>query len=219
MNKISIVSPVYNAEGCLEELVKQIKLYLNKHTRNFEIILVNDYSEDNSWKKLLYLKKKNKFLKIYNLKKNYGQHYAFRYGAKKATGDKIFFLDCDLEHHPKFFRKFLNNYSDNKIIVGKQDATSIAQRGFLSNIFWLIYSLVTFKNHLYISNYILISKKILKKLLQKKKITYLYGDLISLNFNCIYIKFKKMNRFEGISSYDFKKLIELGLRLLKNRNF
>jgi hypothetical protein len=61
----------------------------------------------------------------------------------------------------------------------------------------------------------LISKKILKKLLQKK-ITFLYGDLISLNFNCTYIKYKRMKRFKGISSYDLKKLIKLALTMLKN---
>jgi glycosyltransferase involved in cell wall biosynthesis len=215
MNKISVVTPVYNAEECLVELVKVLQFYLKKITKNYEIILINDYSEDNSWKILLDLKKKNKFLKIYNLKKNSGQHFAFRYGAKKATGDKIFFLDCDLEHHPKFFQKFLNNYSEDSIIIGKEDIVSTIRKGLISNIFWLIYSLVKFKNHLFISNYILISKKILKKLLQKK-ITFLYGDLISLNFNCTYIKYKRMKRFKGISSYDLKKSIKLALTMLKN---
>ena len=162
MNKISIVSPVYNAEECLEELVKKIKFYVNKHTKSFEIILINDCSTDNSWKKLLDLKKKNKFLKIYNLKKNSGQHFAFRYGASKVTGDKIFFIDCDLQHHPKFFTKFLLNYKDdNTFIVGKTSFNSLIKKGFMSNIFWSIFSLIKFKNQLFISNYILVSKKIM----------------------------------------------------------
>lgn len=215
MDKISIISPVYNAEECLEELVKQIKLNLKKYKKKIEIILINDCSTDNSWIKILKIKKKNKFLKIYNFKKNFGQQYAFRYGAERATGDKIFFLDCDLQHHPKFFSEFLNNYADNNIIVGKLDMISTVKKGFVSNIFWLFYSLLKFKNYLFISNYILVSKKIVKKLILKKKITFLYKDLISLNFNSTFIKFTRSDRFAGKSSYSFVKLIKFAFSLFK----
>ena len=50
MDKISIVVPVYNANDTIEELVKQIKLYLFKITDLYEIILVDDFSTDNSWR-------------------------------------------------------------------------------------------------------------------------------------------------------------------------
>lgn len=216
MNRISVVSPVYNAEECLDELVNQTQLYLKKNTRNFEMILVNDCSQDNSWKKLLDLKKKNKFLKIYNLKKNSGQHYAFRYGASKATGDKIFFIDCDLQHHPKFFSKFLSNYKDdNTFIVGRRSFKSLIAKGFISNIFWLAFSFLKFKNQLFISNYILTSKKIIKKLCKKKKITYLYLDLCSLNFKHIFIEIIIFQRLYGKTSYTLKKLFKFFFSLLK----
>ena len=50
--KISIVIPVYNSEKILDELVNQLKKNLTSLTDNFEIILVNDFSKDESWKKL-----------------------------------------------------------------------------------------------------------------------------------------------------------------------
>jgi len=216
MNKISVVSPVYNAEEGLAELVNRLQFYLRKNTKNFEIILVNDCSEDNSWKKLLDLKKNNKFLKIYNLKKNSGQHFAFRYGASKATGDKIFFLDCDLQHHPKYFSEFLLNYKDDDtFIVGKISFNSLIRKGFISNIFWLIFSILKFNNQLFISNYILASKKIIKKLCQKKEITYLYLDLCSLNFKHVSIKIMIFKRLYGKSSYTLKKLFKLAFSLIK----
>jgi glycosyltransferase involved in cell wall biosynthesis len=216
MQKISIVSPVYNGQECIEELVKKIKFYIKKCTTNFEIILVNDCSEDNSWKKLLDLKKNNKFLKIYNLKKNSGQQFVFRYGASKATGDKIFFLDCDLQHHPKYFSEFLLNYKDDDtFIVGKISFNSLIRKGFISNIFWLIFSILKFNNQLFISNYILASKKIIKKLCQKKEITYLYLDLCLLNFKHISIKIMIFKRLYGKSSYTLKKLFKFAFSLIK----
>ena len=216
MNKISVVSPVYNAEEGLAELVNRLQFYLRKNTKNYEIVLVNDCSEDNSWKKLLDLKKNNKFLKIYNLEKNSGQHFAFRYGASKATGDKIFFLDCDLQHHPKYFSEFLLNYKDDDtFIVGKISFNSLIRKGFISNIFWLILSILKFNNQLFISNYILASKKIIKKLCQKKEIRYLYLDLCSLNFKHVSIKIMIFKRLYGKSSYTLKKLFKFAFSLIK----
>lgn len=215
MKKISVISPVYNSEDCLEELVKQIKFYLKKLTKNIEIILVNDASTDNSWLKMLKLRKRNKCLKIYNLKKNYGQHYAFRYGALRATGDKIFFLDCDLQHHPKFFFKFIKHYNNESIVVGQPDLRSILKKGIISNLFWFLYSLKKFRNTMITSNFILISRKILKRLCKKKTIRYLFSDLVSLNFNCIFVKIKIMNRYSGSSSYTLGKLCSFAFSLIK----
>ena len=69
--KISIVIPVYNSEKILDELVNQLKKNLTSLTDNFEIILVNDFSKDESWKKIKVLTENNNFLKGINLIKNH----------------------------------------------------------------------------------------------------------------------------------------------------
>ena len=106
MQKISIVSPVYNGQECIERLVKKIRFYINKYTTNFEIILIDDASKDNSWNVIKKLKKKYKFLKGIKLKKNYGQHKAIYVGLKYSTGDIIIIMDSDLQYNPKYILKF-----------------------------------------------------------------------------------------------------------------
>ena len=66
---ISVISPVFNSETCLNELVNKIIISTKKITNNFQIVLVDDGSEDNSWKKIIELKKKFKFIKGIKLKK------------------------------------------------------------------------------------------------------------------------------------------------------
>ena len=66
--KISIVIPVFNSSKILEVLVKEIKANL-KELNNFEIILINDFSSDNSWEIIKKLKVNNNFIKGINLKK------------------------------------------------------------------------------------------------------------------------------------------------------
>ena len=60
---ISIISPVYQAEEILEELVKKITTSLNEITADFEIILVEDSSDDNSWNKIVEICSNNPFVK------------------------------------------------------------------------------------------------------------------------------------------------------------
>ena len=78
---ISVVSPVYRAENIVEELVKQIKVALAPLTNDFEIILVNDYSPDKSWQKIMDECAKDKRIKGINLSRNFGQHYAITAGV------------------------------------------------------------------------------------------------------------------------------------------
>ena len=116
----------------------------------------------------------------------------------------------------KFFSKFLLNYrDDNTFVVGSPNLRSLFRKGFISNIFWLIFSILKFNNQLFISNYILVSKKIIKNLCKKKKITYLYLDLCSLNFNHIFIKIIIFKRAHGKTAYTVKKLFKFAFSLFK----
>lgn len=91
MKKISIIVPVYNAEKYLIKLINSIE---NQNYNNYEVILVDDGSTDNSYKIMQKLYKKNKNIKIYT-KKNSGPGGTRKYGFEKSTGELIFFVDAD----------------------------------------------------------------------------------------------------------------------------
>ena len=92
---LSIVTPVYRAENIVEELVKQIKVSVSSITVDFEIILVNDASPDNSWSKIVEECAKDVRVKGINLSRNFGQHYAITAGLSYAKGDWVVVMDCD----------------------------------------------------------------------------------------------------------------------------
>lgn len=98
--KLSIVSPVYRAELVLDELVERISNSIPSAFNSYEIILVDDYSPDKSWQKIIEISKKNKNVKGFKLSKNFGQHYAITAGLNQVTGDYIVVLDCDLQDQP-----------------------------------------------------------------------------------------------------------------------
>ena len=110
--KISVIVPVYNAEKylveCLESLVKQTY-------QNFEIILVNDGSTDNSSKICEEYKKKYKNIKYISIE-NHGVSYARNLGIAEASGEYLYFMDSDDILIKDCFENFINYNPDSTIL-------------------------------------------------------------------------------------------------------
>ena len=101
MTKISVVSPVYRGETMVNELVRRNVVALTGMGVDYEIILVNDASPDDSWSAIEQECKKNPKVKGLNLSKNFGQHYAITAGLRYVSGDWVIVMDCDLQDRPE----------------------------------------------------------------------------------------------------------------------
>ena len=99
--KLSIVSPVYRGEKMVSELVRRIVQNVETITSDYEIILVNDASPDNSWSEIVKECSKNVKVKGINLSRNFGQHYAITAGLNYAKGEWVVVMDCDLQDRPE----------------------------------------------------------------------------------------------------------------------
>ena len=98
---ISIISPIYKGEKMMEELVRRIENSVVSFTDNYEIILVNDCSPDDSWNKIKELCERDKSVKGINLSRNFGQHYAITAGLTESSGEWVVVMDCDLQDRPE----------------------------------------------------------------------------------------------------------------------
>ena len=116
---LSIIIPVYNSENILENLINKIHESFNKRlfTKNFEVILVNDFSHDQSWEKIKFLT--NKFVNVKGvcLSENYGQHNALLCGIRQAKYDLIVTLDDDLQNPPEEIPKLLEKLDEGFDVV------------------------------------------------------------------------------------------------------
>ena len=74
---------------------------------NYELLLINDASEDDSWENNYILIKQFTFIKGINLSENFGQHNAIMAGLNNCHGDYIITIDDDLQHPPEFFPDIL----------------------------------------------------------------------------------------------------------------
>lgn len=107
----SVVIPVYNSEHSLEQLIQRLSSQLPDLFAQFEVILVNDGSRDNSWQVAEQLARKHDWVQAINLLRNYGQHNAILCGIRMAKYEIIVTMDDDLQHPPEEIHKLIAELS------------------------------------------------------------------------------------------------------------
>jgi len=124
---ISILLPVHNASGTLKECILSL---LSQSYKNIEVIAIDDFSSDNSYKILHSLKKKDKRLRVYKNVKRYGIAITLNRLVNKAKGNFIAFMDTDDISSPNRLKKQLNFLLNNVevVAVGSQ-CTFIDEKG------------------------------------------------------------------------------------------
>ena len=101
MTTLSVVAPIYNEGSLVSEFVKQVVENISKITSDYEVILVDDGSVDDSWSYMESEASKNTKVKAYRLSKNFGHHYAITAGLHNANGEWVVVMDSDLQDRPE----------------------------------------------------------------------------------------------------------------------
>ena len=214
--KFSIIIPVFNEKKNISELVYQIKKYLNKY--KYEIIIVDDSSNDGSQQVLNLLQKKYKNLKVIfrnHLPRDLSR--SCKDGFEKSKYENIIVMDGDLQHNPMHIPEMIKSFGGGNIdfVIGIRDLKRKRVRGlsifrqFLSITIIKILDLI-FKKKTDdpMSGFFLFKKKIYT---QNKKKLFLKGfkilaDLIFIkkNFKTKDIKIKFNYRKKGKSKLNLK---------------
>jgi glycosyltransferase involved in cell wall biosynthesis len=220
---ISIVSPVYKARNIIPELVSQIEKSVLEITDNFEIILVDDGCPDNSWEIIEEISILNKRVVGIKLSRNFGQHYAISAGLSEAKGEWIVVMDCDLQDRPdeipNLFKKAIEGY--DIVFAQRQNRKDGYFKRLFSKLFHKFYSWLSgINSDSSIANFGIYNAKVISEYNKMREISRSFPSLVSfLGFNSIKIRVKHSERFEGESSYNFKKLLNLSFDvILANSN-
>jgi glycosyltransferase involved in cell wall biosynthesis len=114
---ISVVVPVFNSQDALYELIERLEAVLSSLTGQFEVILVNDGSRDQSWQEMCELAGRHEWVRGLDLMRNYGQHNALLAGIRQARYDVIVTMDDDLQNPPEEVPKLLTRLEDGFDVV------------------------------------------------------------------------------------------------------
>ena len=215
MNVISIVVPVYKCAECIPILLTRLLIVLEQITNNYEIILVDDYSPDNSWEMIQVLAKSDTRVKGIKLSRNFGQHYAISAGLDVSNGDWVVVMDCDLqdkpEEIPKLYSFALKGYQQ---VIGKR---SVRQdklfKKISSKLFFIILSfLLGSKVNSQIGNFGIYSRKVIDAIVSLREQSRSFGLLaIWVGFSRIEVDVTHAKRELGSSSYSLNRMINLAI--------
>lgn len=216
--KLSIVSPVYRAEKMVSELVRRIVENVETITSDYEIILVNDSSPDNSWAEIEKECAKNTKVKGINLSRNFGQHYAITAGLNYAKGKWVVVMDCDLQDRPEEIPNLHKKAQEGWDIVyaRRTERKDSFFKRLSSQIFHFIYSWLSgMKTDKSIANFGIYHSKVIKAFNTMNEVARAFGSLLSyVGFKATAIEVEHSDRLEGKSSYSIYKLLKLSFDVI-----
>lgn len=218
MHKYSVIIPVFSGELTLTELNKQLHSFFIKNELDYELIYVYDCGKDNSWNILQEIKKEYNNIRTIRLFRNFGQHNAIICGIKYSSGDFIVTIDEDLQQNPKDIFKLVEKQKegDYDVVYGKYDEPKHAFfRNITSILLKNLLSVSMPDMHKDYSAFRLIKINIAKKTLEmNNSYTFLDGYLSWLTRNVSSVEVAHFERYAGVSSYNFKKLLHHTINIL-----
>ena len=212
---LSVVSPVYRAEGLVGKLVAEIRAALEPLGISYEIILVEDASPDKSWDAICECCEKFTEVRGVRLSRNFGQHYAISAGLSMARGGWVIVMDCDLQDRPKEIPCLLEKAAQGYDVVVARRA--IRQDGFFkklsSRLFYGTLGWLTGTNHdPAIANFGIYSAKVIAAInSMPESIRYFPTMVRWVGFRTANLNVEHAARPEGKTSYNLRKLFNLAL--------
>lgn len=207
MNKISIITPVFNEEENIKIFVKRTVATLNKIDANYEIIFVADPGQDDTEQLIQQEIKENNKIKLIVLSRRFGQPAATMAGIHNSTGNFCVIIDCDLQDPPELIQKMYNKVIEgNDVVYAKR--TKRKGETFLKKIvskfgYKIIESISDVKIPRDTGDYRIISKKIIHHLKTLNETNaFLRGLVAFVGYRQTFIEYERDERKEGSSKYN-----------------
>jgi dolichol-phosphate mannosyltransferase len=211
---ISVVTPVYKAEACLEELCRRLVAAIEPLTPHFEIIMVEDAGPDHSWETMVRIIATEPRCKGIRLSRNFGQHYAITAGLEHASGDWVVVMDCDLQDQPEEIGKLYQTARDGNfdVVFGRRlRRRDPWLKRMSSKCFYAVYNYFTearFDNS--VANFSISRRPVIEEFLRMREHSRSFPLFIRwLGFSIGYVEVAHANRFAGETAYDLRKLLRL----------
>ena len=211
--KLSIISPVYKCESCIEDLIDRLTISIQSFTMDYEIIFVNDASPDQSWDRLVEIAAIKPAVKLIDLSRNFGQHAAITAGLSEASGEWMVVMDCDLqdlpEEIPNLFQKAQEGY--DFVLAERVSRNDTFYKRMTSKTFYAVLSYLTgTKQDTSVANFGIYHRQVINEVLKMGDQIKFFPLMVKwVGFKGTKLPVKHANRADGSSSYSLLKLLRL----------
>ncbi len=215
MSLISIVVPLYNEEGNVDELVRRIADAAKNallETETFEIVAVNDGSRDGTLTRLRRLLREYPSLRVVDLSRNFGHQVAATAGLDAALGDAVILMDGDLQDPPELISEFLKEWRAGYDVVYATRKKRKGESRFKLLTAALFYRTIRRLTNVSIpvdtGDFRLMSRRVVDALgLTREKHRFLRGLVSWVGYKQIGVEYERDPRLTGETKYPFSKML------------
>ncbi|OGN09693.1 MAG: hypothetical protein A3C61_02745 [Candidatus Yanofskybacteria bacterium RIFCSPHIGHO2_02_FULL_39_10] len=212
---LSIVIPLFNEQEVIPFLIKELNRTGSALGKNYEVILVDDGSTDDTFEMIKKVADQDSRFKVIKFSRNFGHQAAFNVGIDFAQGNMVLTMDGDLQHPPSLIPTFIKYAEEgHDIVIGERldnrqnsKLREVGGRGF-----YKLMSAITNLEFRNVSDFALYKRPVvnaLKKLPERER--YLRGMIQWIGFKKKYVPYVVESRKAGKPKYNIKKLTKLVL--------
>ena len=223
MKTVSVVVSVYNEEQVLEAFYRETSRVLEQQRQkdwDYELLFVNDGSQDGSPAVLGRLAAANPKVKVISFSRNFGHEAAMIAGIDYSRGDGIICMDADLQHPPQCIPEILEKFDEGYQVVSMA-RTRNESAGWFKNLaspafYRLINLLSDVKLESNASDFFGISRKVSEVLKKhyRERVRFLRGYVQNVGFKKTVISYEARARAAGKSKYSIRKLMRFSVNTI-----
>lgn len=217
---LSVVVSCYNEELAVKQFYTETTEILKTLPWNYELIFVNDGSQDKTMEILTALSSEDERVKVICFSRNFGHEAAMIAGIDYSRGDGIVCMDADLQHPPEclpeIVKKFEAGYDVINMVRTKNQSAGWFKNFASSAFYYLINVLSDVKFEPNASDFFAVSNlgaRVLKDN-YREKVRFLRGYVQTIGFNRTTIEYEARTRVAGESKYSIKKLIAFSMNTI-----
>ncbi len=219
MTYLSIVIPIYNSEQSLEELYYRLTWVLNGITDDYEMIMVDDASCDNSFLQAKAIHDRDSRVKVIRLAHNFGQQNALLCGFRYASGEIVITIDDDLQHPPEEIPTLLEKLAQgyDAVLGIPRHKKHAFYRNFGSCLIDILFRFIVGKpRKLKLSSFRALKKTLVQQI-QNETTDFVYLTPLILKYTrkVANVLVEHAPRKYGRSNYDLRKLVQLCIKLIR----
>jgi dolichol-phosphate mannosyltransferase len=212
---VTLIIPIYNEEILIQELFKRVQSSMAAINTDFEVIIVDDGSTDNTLAALRRINADDKRFKILALSRNFGHQAAYTAGLTYAKGDHIAMMDGDLQDPPELLKEMYSKMTNENIdiVYGRRDERKekFTKRVFIKLFHLIFKKFSNLQNIENVGNFSIMNRQALKAFLSlQEKNRYLPGLRSFIGFKQGYVEYSRPDRVQGEPKMSFLKLVSLG---------
>jgi dolichol-phosphate mannosyltransferase len=213
---LSLIIPVYNEEAIIAELDRRVKAFLRELDETWEVVFVDDGSQDGTSAALNELAAAEPRYKVISFSRNFGHQIAITAGMDHAEGDAVVIMDADLQDPPEVVTDMIQKWREGYDVVYGQRSIrhgeSVFKRATAAVFYRLLRALMPIEIPLDTGDFRLMSRRVVLSMRALREQHRFVRAMVSwVGFKQTAVQYERPERFAGETKYPLRKMIRFAI--------